>query len=23
MLCTDISRDGTLAGSNVSLYEEV
>ncbi|MFQ8717924.1 MAG: HisA/HisF-related TIM barrel protein [Enterobacter hormaechei] len=22
-LCTDISRDGTLAGSNVSLYEEV
>ncbi|EFX9705570.1 1-(5-phosphoribosyl)-5-[(5-phosphoribosylamino)methylideneamino] imidazole-4-carboxamide isomerase [Shigella flexneri] len=23
VLCTDISRDGTLAGSNVSLYEEV
>ena len=22
VLCTDISRDGTLAGSNVSLYEE-
>ncbi|MCZ5692028.1 hypothetical protein O5478_18375 [Escherichia coli] len=22
MLCTDISRDGTLAGSNVSLYEK-
>jgi phosphoribosylformimino-5-aminoimidazole carboxamide ribotide isomerase len=23
VLCTDISRDGTLAGSNVSLYEEI
>ena len=23
VLCTDISRDGTLAGSNVSLYEGV
>lgn len=23
VLCTDISRDGTLAGSNVSLYAEV
>ena len=23
VLCTDISRDGTLAGSNVSLYQEV
>ncbi len=23
VLCTDISRDGTLAGSNVFLYEEV
>ena len=23
VLCTDISRDGTLAGSNVALYEEV
>lgn len=23
VLCTDISRDGTLAGSNVSLYDEV
>ena len=23
MLCTDISRDGTLAGSNVQLYREV
>lgn len=23
VLCTDISRDGTLAGSNVSLYSEV
>ncbi|WP_422731257.1 1-(5-phosphoribosyl)-5-[(5-phosphoribosylamino)methylideneamino]imidazole-4-carboxamide isomerase [Leclercia pneumoniae] len=23
VLCTDISRDGTLSGSNVSLYEEV
>ncbi|SPW21355.1 1-(5-phosphoribosyl)-5-[(5-phosphoribosylamino)methylideneamino] imidazole-4-carboxamide isomerase [Cronobacter sakazakii] len=23
MLCTDISRDGTLSGSNVALYEEV
>ena len=23
VLCTDISRDGTLTGSNVSLYEEV
>ena len=23
VLCTDISRDGTLAGSNISLYEEV
>lgn len=23
VLCTDISRDGTLAGSNVSLYKEV
>lgn len=23
VLCTDISRDGTLAGSNVSLYREV
>lgn len=23
VLCTDISRDGTLAGSNVSLYDDV
>ncbi|MEB5924051.1 1-(5-phosphoribosyl)-5-[(5-phosphoribosylamino)methylideneamino]imidazole-4-carboxamide isomerase [Franconibacter daqui] len=23
VLCTDISRDGTLSGSNVALYEEV
>jgi phosphoribosylformimino-5-aminoimidazole carboxamide ribotide isomerase len=23
VLCTDISRDGTLAGSNVALYQEV
>ena len=23
VLCTDISRDGTLAGSNVNLYREV
>ncbi|XTZ39837.1 1-(5-phosphoribosyl)-5-[(5-phosphoribosylamino)methylideneamino]imidazole-4-carboxamide isomerase [Salmonella enterica] len=23
VLCTDISRDGTLAGSNVALYEEI
>uniref|UniRef100_UPI00242A68AA 1-(5-phosphoribosyl)-5-[(5- phosphoribosylamino)methylideneamino]imidazole-4- carboxamide isomerase n=1 Tax=Hafnia alvei TaxID=569 RepID=UPI00242A68AA len=23
VLCTDISRDGTLSGSNVSLYQEV
>ncbi|BDH45256.1 1-(5-phosphoribosyl)-5-[(5-phosphoribosylamino) methylideneamino] imidazole-4-carboxamide isomerase [Salmonella enterica subsp. enterica serovar Choleraesuis] len=23
VLCTDISRDGTLAGSNVSLYREI
>ncbi len=23
VLCTDISRDGTLAGSNVNLYQEV
>lgn len=23
VLCTDISRDGTLTGSNVALYEEV
>ncbi|EFG8406137.1 1-(5-phosphoribosyl)-5-((5-phosphoribosylamino)methylideneamino)imidazole-4-carboxamide isomerase, partial [Escherichia coli] len=23
VLCTDISRDGTLAGSNVGLYQEV
>ena len=23
VLCTDISRDGTLAGSNVQLYREV
>lgn len=23
VLCTDISRDGTLAGSNVALYREV
>jgi len=23
VLCTDISRDGTLAGSNVELYREV
>lgn len=23
VLCTDISRDGTLAGSNVSLYQEI
>lgn len=23
VLCTDISRDGTLAGSNISLYEEI
>ncbi|MCV6606172.1 MAG: HisA/HisF-related TIM barrel protein, partial [Porticoccaceae bacterium] len=23
VLCTDISRDGTLAGSNVDLYREV
>jgi phosphoribosylformimino-5-aminoimidazole carboxamide ribotide isomerase len=22
-LCTDISRDGTLAGSNVELYKEI
>lgn len=23
VLCTDISRDGTLAGSNVELYQEI
>ncbi|VEI48880.1 1-(5-phosphoribosyl)-5-[(5-phosphoribosylamino)methylideneamino] imidazole-4-carboxamide isomerase [Actinobacillus equuli] len=23
VLCTDISRDGTLAGSNVDLYREI
>ena len=23
VLCTDISRDGTLSGSNVALYQEV
>lgn len=23
VLCTDISRDGTLAGSNVALYQEI
>lgn len=23
VLCTDISRDGTLSGSNVALYKEV
>ncbi|MFV8756913.1 HisA/HisF-related TIM barrel protein, partial [Yersinia enterocolitica] len=23
VLCTDISRDGTLSGSNVELYQEV
>lgn len=23
MLCTDISRDGTLAGCNVALYQEI
>ena len=23
VLCTDISRDGTLAGSNVDLYQEI
>ena len=23
VLCTDISKDGTLAGSNVALYQEI
>ncbi len=23
MLCTDISKDGTLTGSNVNLYQEI